>query len=72
MWSLLAPLEHFRIRPSVEAPFWVNSTTSYEVSSIEGKLRSGCPAAISGAWWMNHGEDFRGDFLAAEFRLDKK
>jgi hypothetical protein len=56
----------------MEAPFWVNSPASYAVSSIEGKLRSGCPAATSGAWWMNHGEDFRGDFMAAEFRLDKK
>jgi hypothetical protein len=60
----------------MEAPFWVNSSTSYGVSSIEGKLRSGCPVATSGAWWMNHGmemdEDFRGDSMAAEFRLDKK
>jgi alpha-galactosidase len=46
----------------------------YAVSPIEGKLRSGSPAAASGAWWMNHGmemdEDFRGDFKAAAFRLD--
>jgi alpha-galactosidase len=30
----------------------------------------------SGAWWMNHGletgDDFRGDFQAAAFRLDRK
>jgi alpha-galactosidase len=48
----------------------------YAVSSIEGKLRDGAPAVASGAWWMNHGiemgEDFRGDFHAAAFRLDKK
>jgi alpha-galactosidase len=48
----------------------------YAVSPIEGKLRDGAPAVASGAWWMNHGiemgEDFRGDFHAAAFRLDKK
>ena len=48
----------------------------YALSSIEGKARAGSPAQASGAWWMNHGldldQDFRGDFQAAAFRLDKK
>ena len=48
----------------------------YAVSPIEGKLRVGSPAVASGAWWMNHGmemgDDFRGDFQARAFRLDKK
>jgi alpha-galactosidase len=48
----------------------------YALSSIEGKARPGMPAAASGAWWMNHGidmdEQFRGDFQAAAFRLDRK
>jgi alpha-galactosidase len=48
----------------------------YALSSIEGKARAGSPAQASGAWWMNHGldldPDFRGDFQAAAFRLDKK
>ena len=34
------------------------------------------PQTASGAWWMNHGlemdEEFRGDFQAAAFRLDRK
>jgi alpha-galactosidase len=48
----------------------------YALSSIEGKARAGSPTVASGAWWMNHGldldPDFRGDFQAAAFRLDKK
>jgi len=48
----------------------------YAISSIEGKLRAGSPTTASGAWWMNHGmemdPDFRGDFQAAAFRLDRK
>jgi hypothetical protein len=54
----------------------LDSAAEYAVSLIEGKLRTGSPAVASGAWWMNHGmemdEDFRGDFQAATFRLDKK
>jgi len=46
------------------------------LSPIEGKPLAGTPAAASGAWWMNHGLDmdinFRGDFQAAAFRLDRK
>jgi alpha-galactosidase len=48
----------------------------YVLSSIEGKARAGSPTVASGAWWMNQGldldPDFRGDFQAAAFRLDKK
>jgi len=48
----------------------------YALTSIEGAVEKGTPATASGAWWMNHGLDmsdnFKGDFLAAAFRLDKK
>jgi alpha-galactosidase len=48
----------------------------YALTAIEGKAKAGAPAVASGAWWMNHGlemdADFRGDFQAAAFRLDKK
>jgi alpha-galactosidase len=48
----------------------------YTLTPIEGKAQAGTPAAASGAWWMNHGlemdREFRGDFQAAAFRLDKK
>ena len=48
----------------------------YTLTSIEGKARPGSPQSASGAWWMNHGldmdENFRGDFQAAAFRLDRK
>ena len=47
----------------------------YTLTPIEGGLRVGSPKTASGAWWMNHGlqmsENFRGDFQAAAFRLDK-
>ena len=48
----------------------------YTLTPIEGALQKGSPTTASGAWWMNHGlvtgEDFRGDFQAAAFRLDRK
>jgi len=51
-------------------------SAQYALSPIEGKPLAGTPAAASGAWWMNHGLDmdinFRGDFQAAAFRLDRK
>jgi alpha-galactosidase len=54
----------------------LDPAAQYALSSIEGKARVGSPAVASGAWWMNHGldldPDFRGDFQAAAFRLDKK
>jgi alpha-galactosidase len=54
----------------------LDPAAQYALSSIEGKARAGTPAVASGAWWMNHGldfdENFRGDFQAAAFRLDRK
>jgi alpha-galactosidase len=54
----------------------LDPAAEYTLSSIEGKPRAGTPAQASGAWWMNHGldmdSDFRGDFQAAAFRLDRK
>ncbi|MDE3200945.1 MAG: alpha-galactosidase [Acidobacteriota bacterium] len=48
----------------------------YALTSIQGEAAPGTPTTASGAWWMNHGidmgADFRGDFQAAAFRLDKK
>jgi alpha-galactosidase len=54
----------------------LDPAAEYALSPIEGKAREGTPVVASGAWWMNHGlemdEDFRGDFQAAAFRLDRK
>jgi len=54
----------------------LDPAAQYALSSIEGKASPGTPAVASGAWWMNHGLDmdmeFRGDFQASAFRLDKK
>ncbi len=54
----------------------LDPAAQYALTPIEGKARAGAPAAASGAWWMNHGldfsDDFRGDFQAAAFRLDKR
>jgi len=54
----------------------LDPAAEYTFSSIEGNARAGTPAQASGAWWMNHGldmdTDFRGDFQAAAFRLDRK
>ena len=54
----------------------LDPAAEYALSPIEGKARVGTPAVASGAWWMNHGLDmnldFRGDFQAAAFRLDRK
>jgi alpha-galactosidase len=48
----------------------------YALTAIEGATQKGSPTTASGEWWMNHGllmgEDFRGDFQAAAFRLDRK
>lgn len=48
----------------------------YTLTPIEGKAAKDTPQTASGAWWMNHGmdmsDDFRGDFQAAAFRLDRK
>jgi alpha-galactosidase len=49
---------------------------NYALTSIEGAAGKGAPTTASGAWWMNHGlelsDRFKGDFLAAAFRLDRK
>jgi alpha-galactosidase len=54
----------------------LDPAAEYTLTSIEGKPHKATPAMASGAWWMRHGlemdEDFRGDFQAAAFRLDRK
>jgi alpha-galactosidase len=54
----------------------LDPAAQYAVTSIDGKLQPGSPEVASGTYWMNHGmdmsEDFRGDFQASAFRLDKK
>jgi alpha-galactosidase len=54
----------------------LDPAAQYGLTPIEGKAQKGTPDAASGAWWMNHGidmaEDFRGDFKASAFRLDRK
>ena len=54
----------------------LDPAAEYALAPIEGKAREGTPTVASGAWWMHHGlemdENFRGDFQAAAFRLDKK
>jgi alpha-galactosidase len=54
----------------------LDPANEYALSPIQGKTRVGTPEVASGAWWMNHGLDmdteFRGDFQAAAFRLDRK
>ena len=54
----------------------LDPAAQYALTSIEGRSQKGTPEVASGAWWMNHGidmsDDFRGDFKAAAFRLDRK
>jgi alpha-galactosidase len=54
----------------------LDAAAEYSLSPIEGKAQAGTPATASGAWWMNHGlemdDNFRGDYQAAAFRLDRK
>jgi alpha-galactosidase len=54
----------------------LDPAAQYALSAIEGKARKDTPSVASGAWWMNHGldmdQEFRGDFQAAAFRLDRK
>jgi alpha-galactosidase len=49
---------------------------TYALTPIEGNARAGTPQSATGSWWMNHGlemdDDFKGDFQAAAFRLDRK
>jgi alpha-galactosidase len=54
----------------------LDPAAEYTLTSIEGKAGKGTPDTATGAWWMRHGlemdEEFRGDYQAAAFRLDKK
>ncbi|MGB8261880.1 MAG: alpha-galactosidase [Terracidiphilus sp.] len=54
----------------------MDANARYALAPIEGKARQGTPEVASGAWWMHRGldmdQEFRGDFQAAAFRLDKK
>ena len=54
----------------------LDPVAEYTLTPIEGNALAGTPATASGAWWMNHGLDFdkefRGDFQASAFRLDRK
>jgi len=54
----------------------LDPAAQYALTPIEGKAAAATPTIASGAWWMNHGldfsDDFRGDFQAAAFRLDRK
>jgi len=54
----------------------LDAKADYALTSIEGAAAKGTPGTASGARWMNHGlemsEDFKGDFQAAAFRLDRK
>jgi alpha-galactosidase len=54
----------------------LDPAAQYALIPIEGKAAPATPTTASGAWWMNHGldssEEFRGDFQAAAFRLDRK
>ncbi|MGA8090204.1 MAG: alpha-galactosidase [Terracidiphilus sp.] len=54
----------------------LDAKAEYALTPIEGAAARGTSATASGAWWMNHGlemsENFKGDFQAAAFRLDRK
>lgn len=49
---------------------------SYILTMIEGRVARETPKTASGAWWMSHGlqmgEEFKGDFQAAAFHLDRQ
>jgi len=54
----------------------LDPAAKYTLRPIEGKADPATPQSASGAYWMNHGfdmdDDFKGDFQAAAFRLDRK
>jgi alpha-galactosidase len=54
----------------------LDPAATYAFSAIEGKPSADTPKQASGAWWMSRGfdmpDDFRGDYQAAAFRLDRK
>jgi len=53
----------------------LDPAAEYALTPVAGKAKADTPSNASGAWWMNHGlemsDDFRGDFQAAAFRLDR-
>ncbi len=75
VFAFIASTQQGRLFPLLKLK-GLDPAANYALSPIEGKPRNGTPAVASGAWWMNHGlemdENFRGDFQAAAFRLDKK
>ncbi len=54
----------------------LDPAANYTLTSIEGNAGKRTPGTATGAWWMHHGlemdENFRGDYQAAAFRLDKR
>jgi alpha-galactosidase len=54
----------------------LDRAAAYTLTLIEGKTKPGTPHTASGAWWMNHGlemdREFRGDYQAAAFSLDRR
>jgi alpha-galactosidase len=75
VFAFIHSTQEGRIFPTLKLK-GLDPAAEYALAPIEGKARAGTPATASGAWWMNHGLemdiDFRGDFQAAAFRLDKK
>ncbi len=75
VFAFIHSTEKGRIFPTLKLK-GLDPAAEYTLTPIEGKAGEGTPAVASGAWWMNHGldssEDFRGDFQAAAFRLDRK
>ncbi|MFZ1087274.1 MAG: alpha-galactosidase [Terracidiphilus sp.] len=54
----------------------LDPAAAYALTTIAGKAKPGTPLTASGAWWMNHGlemdQEFRGDYQAAAFSLDRR
>jgi len=54
----------------------LDAATIYTLTPLEGRVSRETLTTASGAYWMNHGvnfdENFRGDYQAAAFRLDRK
>jgi alpha-galactosidase len=75
VFALINSTQEGRLFPTLKLK-GLDPAAEYTLSSIQGKARMETPATASGAWWMNHGLDmdteFRGDFQAAAFRLDRK
>jgi alpha-galactosidase len=54
----------------------LDPAAQYALTPIEGKANPREPTTATGAYWMSHGlemdDNFRGDFQASAFRLDRK